>query len=136
MRECSANYSNLTGKVKQAQTGLRVPVRPLSYEIPCLIENVNETDIEYEIHSLAGVKQSIAKVSEQVRLLEESNPSESFPDYPVVTFLGTGSTVSSKYRNVSGILLETHPGKKKKLNFLLHRLHWGSENRKHLAAVL
>ena len=32
------------------------------------------------------------------------------PDYPVVTFLGTGSSVPSKYRNVSGILLETAPG--------------------------
>ena len=30
--------------------------------------------------------------------------------YPVVTFLGTGSSMPSKYRNVSGILLETAPG--------------------------
>jgi len=30
--------------------------------------------------------------------------------YPVVTFLGTGSSVPSKYRNVTGILLETQPG--------------------------
>ena len=30
--------------------------------------------------------------------------------YPLVTFLGTGSSVPSKYRNVTGILVETHPG--------------------------
>ena len=30
--------------------------------------------------------------------------------YPVVTFLGTGSSVPSKYRNVSSILVETAPG--------------------------
>jgi len=30
--------------------------------------------------------------------------------YPIVTFLGTGSSVPSKYRNVSSILLETEPG--------------------------
>ena len=30
--------------------------------------------------------------------------------YPVVTFLGTGSSVPSKYRNVTGILVETEPG--------------------------
>ena len=30
--------------------------------------------------------------------------------YPVVTFLGSGSSMPSKYRNVSGILLETAPG--------------------------
>ena len=30
--------------------------------------------------------------------------------YPLVTFLGTGSSVPSKYRNVTGILVETRPG--------------------------
>ena len=30
--------------------------------------------------------------------------------YPVITFLGTGSSVPSKYRNVTGILVETEPG--------------------------
>ena len=30
--------------------------------------------------------------------------------YPLVTFLGTGSSVPSKYRNVTGILVETQPG--------------------------
>ena len=29
--------------------------------------------------------------------------------YPEVTFLGTGSSVPSKYRNVTGILVETEP---------------------------
>ena len=29
--------------------------------------------------------------------------------YPVVTMLGTGSSVPSKYRNVTGILVETEP---------------------------
>ena len=30
--------------------------------------------------------------------------------YPVITFLGSGSTISSLYRNVAGILVETDPG--------------------------
>ena len=30
--------------------------------------------------------------------------------YPLVTFLGTGSSVPSKYRNVTGIMVETQPG--------------------------
>jgi len=31
-------------------------------------------------------------------------------NYPIVTMLGTGSSVPSKYRNVTGILVETEPG--------------------------
>eukprot|EP00092_Neocalanus_flemingeri_P001499 GFUD01001600.1.p1 GENE.GFUD01001600.1~~GFUD01001600.1.p1 ORF type:complete len:865 (+),score=362.31 GFUD01001600.1:341-2935(+) len=42
-------------------------------------------------------------------LVEKTGSSSSGP-YPVVTFLGTGSSVPSKYRNVSAILVETEPG--------------------------
>ena len=42
---------------------------------------------------------------------EGEGRSESDGDkYPLVTFLGTGSSVPSKYRNVTGILVETQPG--------------------------
>ena len=41
---------------------------------------------------------------------EGGSCSESEGDqFPLVTFLGTGSSVPSKYRNVTGILVETHP---------------------------
>ena len=39
-----------------------------------------------------------------------SETGESEDKYPEVTFLGTGSSVPSKYRNVTGILVETEPG--------------------------
>jgi hypothetical protein len=97
--------------VKQAQSGLRLLARPPSVEVVGLVENVSESEIQYEMHSLEGVKESIARVHEQVRILEEDSKAKSLPQFPIVTFLGTGSTTPSKYRNVSGILLETHPGK-------------------------
>ena len=41
---------------------------------------------------------------------EGGSCSESEGDqFPLVTFLGTGSSVPSKYRNVTGILVETQP---------------------------
>merc|ERR1712113_851339 len=41
---------------------------------------------------------------------EEADGGETADKYPLVTFLGTGSSVPSKYRNVTGILVETQPG--------------------------
>ena len=107
----SPAYSHLTGIVKQAQTGLCVHVRPLGDEVSAVMENLSEKEVAYEMHALTGVRDSIVSVREQMRLLEEENKSKSFPEYPVVTLLGTGSASPSKVRNVSAILLETHPGK-------------------------
>jgi ribonuclease Z len=43
------------------------------------------------------------------RVRVEEQPRAPEGEYPVVTFLGTGSSVPSKYRNVSAILVETEP---------------------------
>ena len=53
-------------------------------------------------------------ISEALQFAKQYVPSDSpdldtLPSYPQVTFLGTGSSVPSKYRNVSCILLETAP---------------------------
>merc|ERR1712001_411581 len=46
--------------------------------------------------------------------VNSDNPSSvinTHQSYPKITFLGTGSSVPSKYRNVSGILVEHQPGR-------------------------
>ena len=61
---------------------------------------------------------SLASLSSRLKVIDgsakndqgESNVSTDRKEsYPVVTMLGTGSSVPSKYRNVTGILVETEP---------------------------
>jgi len=58
---------------------------------------------------------SLASLSSKLKVIDRSamNEKEESKDikesYPVVTMLGTGSSVPSKYRNVTGILVETEP---------------------------
>jgi hypothetical protein len=86
-------------------------VRPKSKELrTSKAEEVTDEEVDYEIHSLDGAKESLKNVAESIRILKEENLLKELPKFPIVTFLGTGSTVPSKYRNVSSILLETHKG--------------------------
>ncbi len=41
----------------------------------------------------------------------ERSDQEDLPDFPRVTFLGTGSSSPGKYRNVSGVLVEVEEDK-------------------------
>ena len=57
-------------------------------------------------------KQELVKALEYAKTFQPptvSDTSGESQDYPVVTFLGTGSSIPSKYRNVSNILVETAP---------------------------
>jgi len=67
-----------------------------------------------DINQLDEVPESISAVHQSIKALEEQNNKKDFPKYPIVTFLGTGSSVPSKYRCVSSILVETEPD-----NFLM-----------------
>ncbi len=69
------------------------------------LEVFDEKEVVDEIHKLEGVPQSLEVVREGIKKLEEEQVDQSA--YPVVTFLGTGSSVPSKYRCVSSILVET-----------------------------
>jgi len=74
------------------------------------VEEIGDEEVESEIDSLGGAREGIELVRERIRLWREQNSTEEFPKFPVVTFLGTGSTVPSKYRNLSAILIETQKG--------------------------
>lgn len=106
----NTGYDKLKGLVRQGQTAMKVFARPLSDEFLNRVEEISEKEFLYEIHSIEGAKEAIQSARERVKLLEKENESKEFPKYPIVTFLGTGSTSPSKYRNVSAILLETNPG--------------------------
>ena len=105
----SKGYTKIKGIVRQGQTAMKVFARPLSDEFLNRVEEINEKDFKYEIHSINGAK-AIQSLRESVKFLEEENRAKDFPKYPIVTFLGTGSTFPGKYRNVSAILLETNLG--------------------------
>ncbi len=85
--------------------------RPFGDEIAGRVEDLRPEQIQFEIHSCEGVKDAIKCVRKNIRLLEEESKALNVPNYPIVTFLGTGSTFPSKYRSVSAILIETQPGK-------------------------
>ena len=65
----------------------------------------------YSSDSLASLSSRLKVIDGSVRTEDEkSNVSRDRKEsYPVVTMLGTGSSVPSKYRNVTGILVETEP---------------------------
>lgn len=49
---------------------------------------------EYEIF-----KSKLSAISDEIKLYNENNP------FPVITFLGTGSSIPNKNRNTSAILI-------------------------------
>merc|ERR1712192_384121 len=62
----------------------------------------------YSSNSLASLSSRLKAIDGSVRHDEEKSKDRK-ESYPVVTMLGTGSSVPSKYRNVTGILVETEP---------------------------
>ena len=112
--------SKLTGVARQAETANRIFVNPKVTELRAVrAEEVDDDEIEHEIDSLDGARESIAFVKESVgRVWNEQNSAKEFPKFPIVTFLGTGSTVPSKYRNSSAILVETQKGNLFKFSLL------------------
>jgi ribonuclease Z len=75
------------------------------------LENDIQVELFDEQEAFADVTElsKITSVQNSIKDLELLKSSEGLPQYPVVTFLGTGSSVPSKYRCVSSILVETEP---------------------------
>ena len=81
----------MDGGVAQAETAMRVFVRPKSKELrSCKAEELTDEEVEYEIHSLDGARESLKSVAESIRMSKAENQAEELPKYPIVTFLGTG----------------------------------------------
>jgi len=130
----SAELEESSSHLIKGVTGLRVNVRPSN--LPTLdfgkIARFDEDESVKEMMDGTNIADSDER-AEYVRLMKKDledagsyntdNPLASLTSklsaiegkpnnavYPVVTFLGTGSSVPSKYRNVTGILVETQPG--------------------------
>ena len=73
------------------------------------MELFEEQEAFAEFKDMSGITKSIDSVQHSIKDLELEKSSQGLPQYPVVTFLGTGSSVPSKYRCVSSILVETEP---------------------------
>ncbi len=58
----------------------------------------DEQEVLEEINILNDVPDSLLTVRKNINVLDEENRQKGFPEYPIVTFLGTGSSVPSKYR--------------------------------------
>eukprot|EP00090_Calanus_glacialis_P004185 TRINITY_DN13097_c0_g1_i2.p1 TRINITY_DN13097_c0_g1~~TRINITY_DN13097_c0_g1_i2.p1 ORF type:complete len:896 (-),score=340.30 TRINITY_DN13097_c0_g1_i2:90-2777(-) len=125
--------------VMQGVTGLKVNVRPDHLQKIDLSDVVRFDEELANKELMEGIKVADPQEREEyVRLMKEDiefahnfNPDpvksltaklaaidkvdlstveKTSSSFPVVTFLGTGSSVPSKYRNASGILVETEPG--------------------------
>jgi len=105
--------------------GLKINVRPhpenedriklsevVMYDEAAADRDLSEGDKE-DIDDKAEYKSAISEALEYAKQYSpprsDSQSTETLPNYPQVTFLGTGSSVPSKYRNVSCILVETAP---------------------------
>ena len=106
-------YEQFKGKVTQAETNLRFLVRPKlgqvtrqDFDIEKLIKDGQKGLSEDEI---GKIHEKIAEIQPQIAQILSENASE--PDYPKVTFLGTGSAMPGKYRNASSILVELEKDK-------------------------
>ena len=97
----SCDYSNIkSDNVIQAKTNMKIHVRPFEKEVRDPL-GFNENEIEFTDE----FKVELVNSQEQVKIALENHQSE--PEFPKVTFLGTGSSVPNKYRNVSSILIES-----------------------------
>jgi ribonuclease Z len=115
VNEC---YIGIKGSKIHAALAQKVHVRPKTnlvedYECAYLGPEENRAEIlnlpeasQETIHDTSKALTAI-KVKDQLT----SNVKGRDFDYPKVTFLGTGSSVPSKYRNVSAILIENLPGR-------------------------
>ena len=88
----------------QGRCSLRIGVRPH--------DNTN-TEINTPLFSGEKVGRELNDISGLPEVLKKAHArmevDESKPEYPKVTFLGTGSSKPGKYRSTSFILVETHP---------------------------
>ena len=133
------NLDECNATVMQGVTGLRVNVRPNILQKYDLSEVVRFDEKLTSREIMKGIRVTSPKDREEyVKLMKEDlkfaagfNPDpvksltaklaaidgvdlpiaekSSSTSFPVITFLGTGSSVPSKYRNASGILVETEP---------------------------
>ena len=133
------DQTNLKTDEAIVQSGLRFNVRPkfgLDFEIVDQIDKPVDLDeffnkVEEENNYDKGLLSKICQDSNS-KMKENSDQ----PEYPKVIFLGTGSSVPSKYRNVSSILVETAKDKFMLLDcgegtlLQLHRMYGriGAEN--------
>ena len=99
------DYYEIKRPVIQASANMKIMVRPDMHNI---IEVENDPlDGFDEILKESNIQKSIHQVHTDMKLALE-NPVSNL-DYPKIHFLGTGSSVPNKYRNVSGILIEIQP---------------------------
>jgi ribonuclease Z len=105
--------------IVQGKAGLKFNVRPYSeskveldesiiYDESAVTKEVLEgSEFKCEVEKadyVEGLKQDLQFYQDYKSRIESS--SDPAPNFPVITFLGTGSAVPSKYRNVSSILVE------------------------------
>ena len=68
--------------------------------------NLFETDTENYV-SECYKDENFQKVFDEVKeTLDQVPAQEPYPEYPIFTFLGTGSCIPNKTRNTSGILVQ------------------------------
>ena len=116
----------LGDNVIRGVAGLKVNVRPhpenedriklsevVLYDEAAADKDLSEGDKD-DVDERAEYKSAISEALEYAKQYSPPSDSQStetntLSNYPQVTFLGTGSSVPSKYRNVSCILVETAP---------------------------
>ena len=94
----------------------KIHVRPSTNEIESYCgAHIDQKENEEEILSLPEISQDIIGDTQKrlsaLKLNDQITSSNSKDEYPKITFLGTGSSVPSKYRGVSAILVENLPGR-------------------------
>ncbi len=107
--KASDPYSKIKhGSLIQASTSLKLHVRPNPSVIEKQVLAIDEKAFGEEIDQIEGVREEIKNVNDKMVFKPEAS------EFPKVIFLGTGSSVPNKYRNVSSILVETEAN-----NFIL-----------------
>ncbi len=62
------------------------------------------------MYGVEGLREEVESARSRMEFSPSSGDGASLPEYPRVTFLGTGSSVPEKYRNVSCVLVEVERG--------------------------
>ena len=90
----------------QARTALKFVVKPKKMMDDSKVELYNDEAAEDEVYDSC----CDSRLRETLKAAHAKMTADhSLPEYPRVTFLGTGSSVPNKYRNVTCILLEHKP---------------------------
>ena len=121
VNECSMSSTQnadcgIIGSVTQGTLAQKFHVRPNTNLIEdCDMTLVNDEQDQEEFNGLPESSQEIILKSSKklvlMKLEDQLQSNSDILDFPKITFLGTGSSVPSKYRNVSSILVENLPGK-------------------------